>query len=77
MENKKILISEDDRPSAELLKQILIREGYAVEVSFNGREAFEKIQNTRYDALLTDWMMPEMDGIELIRKTREMLILPR
>ena len=77
MENKKILISEDDRPSAELLKQILIREGYAVEVSFNGREAFEKIQNTRYDALLTDWMMPEMDGIELIRKTREMFILPR
>ena len=73
MENKKILIAEDDRPSAELLKRILTREGYAVDMSFNGREAFDKIKINKYDALLTDWMMPEMDGIKLIKKTREIL----
>ncbi len=71
MENKKILIAEDDLPSAELLKKILTREGHAVDVSYNGSEAFNKLQNSRYDAIVTDWMMPEMDGIELIRKTRE------
>lgn len=58
---------------AQLLKLILTREGYGVGMSFNGKEAFDKIKINKYDALLTDWMMPEMDGIELIRKTREIL----
>ena len=71
MQGKKILIAEDDKPSAALLKQILLKGGYLVDVSYNGKEAFEALSKKKYDALLTDWMMPEMDGIELVRKVRQ------
>lgn len=68
---KRILIAEDDKRNAELLKKILLKAGYSIDITYNGLEAFEAAQSKRYDALLTDWMMPKMDGIELIRKVRE------
>lgn len=71
MGKKRIIIAEDDRPSASLLEQILKREGYSVDVAYNGKTAMQNMLNNTYDALLTDWMMPEMDGIELIRKVRD------
>ncbi len=67
----KILVAEDDKPSAELLDQILRMKGYEVDITYNGKEALKALQKKKYDALLTDWMMPEMDGIELIRKVRD------
>lgn len=66
----KILIAEDDPQSALLLKTILARASYEVDKAVNGREAFDMLKSGRYDALLTDWMMPEMDGVELIRRVR-------
>lgn len=66
----KILVAEDDVPSAQLLKAFLKRSRYDVEIAANGREALELLKRGKYDALLTDWMMPEMDGVELIRHTR-------
>ncbi len=73
MSDTKILIVEDDKASAVLLKQILIRKKYRVDISYNGKEALKAIQKKKYDALLTDWMMPQMDGIELIRRVREFI----
>lgn len=66
----KILIAEDDPQSALLLKTFLMRASYEVDKSANGREALEMLKKGGYDALLTDWMMPEMDGVELIRHAR-------
>ncbi|MDY6933836.1 MAG: chemotaxis protein CheB [Spirochaetota bacterium] len=71
MEKKKILIAEDNEANAELLLAILRRAGYSADVSNNGKKAFDTIKRNKYDALLTDWMMPEMDGIELIRRVRD------
>jgi two-component system, chemotaxis family, protein-glutamate methylesterase/glutaminase len=68
---KKILVAEDEQASAELLKMILEKAGYSVDVVSNGKKAYSAIKDNKYDALLTDWMMPQMDGIELIRKIRE------
>jgi len=71
MLNKKILIAEDNIRNAELLKAIVSRAGYSADVTYNGKEALDAISKNKYEALLTDWMMPKMDGIELIRNVRK------
>lgn len=76
MNKKKILVAEDEEASAELLKMILEKAGYSVDTVSNGIKAYSAIKDNRYDALLTDWMMPQMDGIELIRKVREHIVNP-
>jgi two-component system, chemotaxis family, protein-glutamate methylesterase/glutaminase len=73
---KKILVAEDEQASAELLNMILEKAGYSVETVPNGKKAYNAIKEKKYDALLTDWMMPQMDGIELIRKIRENIPTP-
>ncbi len=73
MSEKRILIAEDDKPSAELLYRILKRDNYIVDVTENGNEALGKLKEEKYDALLTDWIMPTMDGIELIQKVRSII----
>jgi two-component system, chemotaxis family, protein-glutamate methylesterase/glutaminase len=76
MFKKKILVAEDEQASAELLKMILEKSGYSVETASNGKKAYNAIKEKKYDALLTDWMMPQMDGIELVRKIRENIPTP-
>lgn len=67
----RILIAEDDPVGARLLERTLEKAGYEVAVASNGVEALAALQRERFDALVTDWMMPRMDGIELTIKTRE------
>lgn len=66
----KVLIAEDDAASALILQRTLSKAGYQVTHAINGMEAWEIIQQESFDALLTDWMMPQMDGMELIRRVR-------
>lgn len=68
---KQILVVEDELTNAILLKRILIRAGYSTVVAHNGMEALRHLEKDRFDAVLTDWMMPQIDGIELIRRMRE------
>ncbi len=70
MKERKVLVAEDDAASANLLMKILVKDGYSVELASNGLKAYNELLKNKYDALLTDWMMPQMDGIELIRKVR-------
>lgn len=70
-ELSKILVVEDELTNAILLKRILIREGFTVTAVNNGLEAKQLLEREAFDAVLTDWMMPQMDGIELIRFIRE------
>jgi two-component system chemotaxis response regulator CheB len=67
---KKILIAEDDRAHLLILKKTLIHHGYEVLTARTGREALDVLQFNQVDCVMTDWMMPEMDGIELIRCIR-------
>ncbi len=72
MEKKKrILVAEDELTNALLLKRLLSKSGYDPIVTHNGVDALKKIEKEEFDVLLTDWMMPRMDGIELIRRVRE------
>ncbi|MBT8373858.1 MAG: response regulator [Deltaproteobacteria bacterium] len=67
----KILIVEDDPVSQKLLEKIVRREGYdSVQVN-DGKTAWEKIKKEKFDMVITDWMMPEMDGLQLCRKIRQ------
>lgn len=68
---KKILVAEDELTNSILLKRLLSKAGYSVIVSHNGADALKHLEKEKFDALLTDWMMPNMDGIELIRRVRE------
>lgn len=66
----KILIAEDDRVSQKLAASLVENEGHAAFVSPNGRHAYEALKVNSFDLLLTDIMMPEMDGRQLILALR-------
>lgn len=71
----RILIAEDDGTSALLLERTLVKAGHDVRRAANGIEALELALGEPFDALLTDWMMPGKDGLQLIRDLR--VRLPR
>ena len=70
MNEKKVLIAEDELAGAILLKSLMVKEGYSVTIANNGHQALDIIKDEDFDLVLTDWMMPEMDGIELIHNIR-------
>src|SRR3954470_18173493 len=68
----RILLAEDDRVMREYLTRALERSGYAVSAVDRGTEAIPLLEAERFDLLLTDIVMPEMDGIELAQRASEM-----
>jgi two-component system cell cycle response regulator CpdR len=64
----RILLAEDDDSMRVYLARALERVGYAVDAVDRGTAALERLQAKSYDLLLTDIVMPEMDGIELAQK---------
>lgn len=68
----RILLAEDDEDMRRFLAKALENAGYEV-VSFdNGLSAYERLREEPFSLLLTDIVMPEMDGIELARKAAEL-----
>lgn len=66
----KILIVDDEELVLEMLVQMLKREGYEVEGASNGKEALKKINLNKPDLVITDLIMPEKEGLELIKDLR-------
>jgi two-component system cell cycle response regulator CpdR len=69
----RILLAEDDQVMREYLTRALERSGYAVTAVDRGTAAIPLLETERFDLLLTDIVMPEMDGIELARRAGEMV----
>ncbi len=68
----RILLAEDDEDMRRFLTKALENAGYTV-ISFdNGLSAYERLREEPFNLLLTDIVMPEMDGIELARKAAEL-----
>ncbi|MDH3393490.1 MAG: response regulator [Desulfobulbaceae bacterium] len=63
---KRILVIDDDTQIREMLREILVKEGYEVAVAENGKDAIAIQQASPCDVIITDLIMPEQDGVETI-----------
>ena len=68
----RILLAEDDDDMRRFLARALEKAGHDVSSFSEGVSAFEELKGTAFDLLLTDIVMPEMDGIELARRASEL-----
>jgi two-component system alkaline phosphatase synthesis response regulator PhoP len=68
--NKRILVVDDEPDFASIVQGNLEREGFDVEVAYNGVEGLEKIQSNPPDAIVLDVMMPEKDGYKLCQELK-------
>ncbi len=73
MSSKKLLLVEDQHDARFYYRKILSNSGYEVSVAQNGREALELLKKESFPIVITDWLMPIMDGFELTRKIRKEL----
>lgn len=71
MSRPKILVLDDEEIVRVSCKKCLTPEGYDVDVAANGVEGLAMIENNRYDVILTDLKMPDMDGMEFLAKVKE------
>ncbi|MFD0986430.1 cell cycle two-component system response regulator CpdR [Methyloligella solikamskensis] len=69
---QRILLAEDDEDMRRFLVNALNKAGFDVVAFGNGLEAFERMKEEPFTLLLTDIVMPEMDGIELARRANEL-----
>ena len=67
----KILIAEDDKELRQLFQHVLTKNGYAVTGVSNGEEAIQAMVESYYDLIISDIMMPKMDGYEMVRTLRQ------
>lgn len=73
---KKIMIVEDEKRIVRFLQMELEHEGFETESEENGRRAYERIVQEQYDLVLLDIMLPDMDGLEVCRRVREISDVP-
>lgn len=66
-----VLVVEDEAEIRELISLLLLRQGHRVEQCSTAKEGLIKLKQTRFDLIVLDWMLPEMNGIEFMRIYRE------
>ena len=69
--NTKVLVVDDHALSRDLFCEVLTSAGYAVRAASDGLHAIRHMEETRFDVVLTDVCMPQMDGLELLTKIRD------
>src|SRR5262249_43196283 len=67
----KILIVDDEPFNLDLLEQELVDENYTIERARDGAEALEKVPSFQPDLILLDYMMPKMNGLEVLKHLKE------
>ena len=75
-EPAKIFIVEDEKNIARFLQIALEKEGFKTATERNGKRAYERIMQEKFDLVLLDVMLPEMDGMEICQKVREVSDVP-
>ena len=69
--SKRILLVDEDPAVRSLLQEYLETHGHAVETAENGREALTKLDESGYDAVVTNYNMPEVNGLEVLHHARQ------
>lgn len=74
--DRKILVVDDEKPISDIIKFNLVKEGFEVDVAFDGEEALKKVYQFQPDLILLDLMLPKLDGFQVCRKVRESFNMP-
>ncbi len=75
--SKRVLVVEDENEIRQLISLHLKREGFIVDESGDGEQAFQKISREKYDVIILDWMLPSMSGIDILRALRKTTLHPQ
>ena len=62
-----VLVVDDEQIVCDSCRKVLSQHGHNVQTALNGREALRKVEQDKYDVLIADWKMPEIDGMEVLR----------
>lgn len=73
---ERILIIEDDEGISSFMKLELVHEGYEVAIAADGRAGLEAFEKGNFDLVLLDIMLPELNGIEVLRRIRKTSVVP-
>ena len=76
MSKERVLVVEDDLDIARVVRAYLEHEGYPVEVAHDGRDGLQSALHDPPSLIVLDWMLPGLDGIELLRRLRATLETP-
>ena len=76
MEDKRILIADDEEGIRDMVKEYVSLDGFSVDEAADGEEALDLLAKNKYDLLLLDVMMPKVNGWTVLRKLRETSNLP-
>lgn len=72
----RVLVVEDEKPISDIVKFNLEREGFQVEVAYDGEEAVEKFRAATFQAVVLDVMLPKLDGFDVCREIRKSSSVP-
>lgn len=73
---QRVLVVDDEKPIADILKFNLEREGYEVDVAYDGETAVEKVRHSPFDLVILDIMLPKLDGFSVCREIRSTSSVP-
>ena len=76
MEDKKILVIEDEKPIADILKYGFEKEGFQVRCAYTGSEGFAMARKEPPNLVLLDWMLPDINGVDVCRMLTEQCRIP-
>jgi two-component system response regulator AtoC len=71
MRTKRVLVIDDEENMLHMLKTILTKEGYEIDLARDGREGLIKVASSKFDIVLCDLRMPEMDGMDFLNGLKE------
>lgn len=74
--NEKILVVDDERPIAEIIKYNLKKEGYEVQTAYDGEEAIKAVHSMKPDLIILDVMLPKKNGFEVLKEIRMEYVMP-
>ena len=70
---KNILVIDDEELVAESLRRLLTKEGHNVAIARNNQEAMEEVKDKKFNLIVSDIRIPEIDGVEIIKNIRQYL----